>query len=168
MSRDAARGQVDKLCIVWKRSLKGKLSWILSRARPIRSADIDRCLSKIRSDVSAYYCLTCSDENLLFFTDYGAEKRRLGWFIMITFRVKLTVSVLSCHFRRYTSFLAVQSFPNRPAKASVLRIIACHTCWIAAFEGSLQKNISLYIDSGIFTGRFISSAVIPISKYWRH
>lgn len=151
-----------------KGSLKGKLSWILSRARPIRSADIDRCLSKIRSDVSAYYCLTCSMENLLFLQIMEQKKGRLGWFIMITFRVKLTVSVPSCHFRRYTSFLAVQSFPNRPAKASVLRIIACHTCWIAAFEGSLQKNISLYIDSGIFTGRFISSAVIPISKYWRH
>lgn len=154
-----------------KGSLKGKLSWILSRARPIRSADIDRRLSKIRCDVSAYYCLTCSKENLLFLQIMEQKKGRLGWFIMITFRVKLTVSALSCHFRRYTSFLAVQSLPNRhfgPAKASGLRIIACHTCWIAAFEGSLQKNISLYIDSGIFTGRFISSAVIPISKYWRH
>lgn len=44
----------------------------------IRSADIDRRLSKMRSDAAAYYCLTCSDENYYFFTDYGAEKGRLG------------------------------------------------------------------------------------------
>lgn len=124
-----------------KSGLKGKLSWILSKPRLIWSADTDRRLSRIRCDVSAYCCLTCSDENYYFYRLWS-RKRTLG--VIYDYHIlsetdcfSALVSFQTVHFIFSGSIIPnstvwVGITAGHQIRASILHINACHTMHLRA------------------------------------